>query len=110
MQYVMLDARDAGRRLTMATMVIRDEEEAATALSETLFHQISDILDDKDNFDSQDDYNFGGYLLGTLICNPILSGKLSDAEVDGLTARFNSWYEQHPDWDHPDLFFFDYKV
>jgi hypothetical protein len=99
----------------MATIIIRDEKEAATALAELLYSHLDGLLTEEANTPmSEEDgaWEYFNQLLATLVCNPTIFGQLDKSEVDDLTMRAeklsierglsspNNWMFDYvvPDW------------
>ena len=97
----------------MAKLIIRDEPDAVMVLAEALQAHLDDAITQLETEPVLDEihYTNTGYLLGTLICNPILTNCLGP-EPDHLSLRFEAVYQMHHLGEelHPTKFFFDFEA
>lgn len=101
----------------MASIIIRDNDNAKTAMAELLYGHLDHMLQ---NFEDElkstgvvvlpdEGWIYFNELLATLVCNPILFNCLSKGEVDDLVVRADDFSMDH-NLQSPNDFMFDFKV
>jgi hypothetical protein len=96
----------------MAQIIIRDNDDAATAIAEMMHGEVDQALDEHPSTPLSEEDGSWAYtmeILCTLLCNPVLYGKLSKGDVDALSTKAERIAIEFG-FQNPNDFMFDYEV